>query len=412
MNNLEELDYLIENELENTRLDFKRKFYHKEKYNELIKDVMAMANAHVEDTKYIIFGVKLLEDGSRSFHSVQQLPDQADIEQLIHNNIEPTIELSFYPHKFKNHQLAILEVQGFNDRPYISKKDYRGIKAGDSVIRKGSTTSPLNRNDLDKIYSHSNKNVNPHKIEVGLNENLETILEVSAKGYNTKDLPSSKEKKFYEEKLTILKEHIQEKDRKNKATPLSNVNIEGVVNFGRMFSENGVHDKKIYIGTDNFGMPIRLSEEELKGRIANVTKTYFEDDAYFLQENVAQNLNPYILNNSDKFLEDVYIELYISTEVGYIFTEHYDKPVNGLVPALSNHLSYMYPNVEKDNDKYVITESIGTVRHQIKDTLLINPLKIIYSSEIIGKSIMLDYELHAKNLSNPFKGSLEIKIHG
>src|SRR5699024_6586653 len=130
-----------------------------------------------------------------------------------------------------------------------------------------------------------------------------------------------------EEKLRILKEHIQEEDRKNQANTLSNVNIEGVVNFGRMFNKNGVHDKKINIGTDNFGMPIRLSEKELKGRIANVTETYFEDDAYFLQENVAQNLNPYILNNSDKFLEDVYIELYISTKVGYIFTEHYDKPV-------------------------------------------------------------------------------------
>src|SRR5699024_389008 len=264
------------NELENTRLDFKREIYHKEKNSELIKDVMAMANAHVEDTKYIIFGVKLLEDGSRSFHSVQNIPDQAEIEQLIHNNIEPTIELSFYPHKFKDHQLAILEIQGFNDRPYISKKDYRGIKAGDSVIRKGSTTIPLNRDDLDKIYSYSSNTVNPHKIEVGFDKNLETVLEVNAKRYNTEDLPSSKEKKFYEEKLGILKEHIQEEDRKNKTNPLSNVNIERIVNFGRMFSENGVHDKKIYIGTDNFGMPIRLSEEELKGRIANVTETYFE----------------------------------------------------------------------------------------------------------------------------------------
>src|SRR5699024_6767671 len=170
VNNKEELDYLIENELENTRLDFKREIYHKEKYNELIKDVMAMANAHVEDTKYIIFGVKLLEDGSRSFHSVQQIPDQADIEQLIHNNIEPTIELSFYPYKFKDHQLAILEIQGFNDRQYISKKNYRGIKAGNSVIRKGSTTSPLNRDDLDKIYSYSSNTVNPHKIEVGFDK--------------------------------------------------------------------------------------------------------------------------------------------------------------------------------------------------------------------------------------------------
>lgn len=411
MNNLEELDYLIENELENTRLDFKREFYHKEKYNELIKDVMAMANAHVEDTKYIIFGVKLLEDGSRSFHSVQETPDQADIEQLIHNNIEPTIELSFYPYKFKDLQLAILEIQGFNDRPYMSKKDYKGIKAGDSVIRKGSTTSPLNRDDLDKIYSYSSNTVNPHKIEVGFNENLETILEVNAKGYNTEDLPSSKEKKFYEEKLGILKEHIQEEDRKNKTNPLSNVNIEGVVNFGRMFSENGVHDKKINIGTDYFQMPIRLSEDELKTRIANVEQTYFENDMYFIQENVAQDLNLHILNNGDKFLENVYIKLYIPTEIGYLFMEHYEEPVNGPLSATPSHLLYQYPDIKIDNDKYVITESVGMVRHQLKDTLFINPLKIAYSLEVISKSFLLEYELHAENLSEPIKGSLEIEIH-
>lgn len=411
MTNQEELDYLIENEIENTKLDFKREFYHKEKYSELIKDVMAMANAHVEDTKYIIFGVKLSEDGSRSFHSAQDIKDQAEIEQLIHNNIEPTIELSFYPYQFKDHQFAILEIQGFNDRPYLIKKDYKGIKAGDSLIRKGSTTSPMSRDDFDKIYLNNSKNINPRKIKVGFDDNLETILEVNAKRYNPEDLPSSKQKKFYEEKLRILKEYIQEEDRKNKTNIMPKFNMGSIVNVANMFTD-GIYEGKISIGTDYSGMPIRLSEEELKERMASVKERYSEDDAYFLQENVSQNLNPYILNNSDKFLEDVYMELYVSTEVGYIFTEHYDKPVNGFVPALSNHLSSMYPSVEVNDDKYVITESRGTVRHRLKSTLLVNPLKIIYSQEPINKSFMLDYELHAKNLSDPIKGSLEIKIHG
>lgn len=412
MTNQADLDYLIENEIENTRLDFKREFYHKEKNHELIKDVMAMANAHVEDTKHIIFGVKLLENGGRSFHSVQNIPDQADIEQLIHNNIEPTVELSFYLYQFKDHQLAILEIQGFNDRPYLSKKDHRGIKTGDSLIRKGSTTSPMSRDDFDKIYLHSSEKINPRTIKIGFDDNLETILEVNTKRYNSEDLPSSKEKKFYEEKLKIFKKHIQEKeDRENEADITPKFNIARIANVANIFRD-GIYDGKISIGTDDVGMPIRLSEEELKERIASVKEIYSKDDFYFLQENVAQNLNPYILNNSDKFLEDAYIELYIPTKVGYIFTKHYDKPVSGFVPAFSNHLSYMYPNVEINDDKYVITESVGTVRHRLKSTLLVNPLKIIYPQEPINKSFMLDYELHAKNLSDPIKGSLEIKIHG
>ena len=36
---------MIEYENENTNLDFKREEYAKEKYNDLIKDVMSMANS-------------------------------------------------------------------------------------------------------------------------------------------------------------------------------------------------------------------------------------------------------------------------------------------------------------------------------------------------------------------------------
>ena len=60
----------------------------------------------------------------------------------------------------------------------------------------------------------------------------------------------------------------------------------------------------------------------------------------------------------------------------------------------------------------VVTESVGTVRHRLKSAVLVNPLKIMYYQDSINKSFMLDYELHAKNLSNPINGSLEIKIHG
>ena len=58
-------DDLIKYENENTCLDFKAIQYEKSQYEELIKDIMSMANADVENDRYIIIGVKHKPSGDR-----------------------------------------------------------------------------------------------------------------------------------------------------------------------------------------------------------------------------------------------------------------------------------------------------------------------------------------------------------
>lgn len=410
----EGLDYLIESEMENTGLDFKREYYHKSENHELIKDVMAMANAHLEDTKYIIFGVKL-SDNERSYSSITSLPDQSDIEELIHNNIEPSIDISFYPYEYQNYKLAILEIEGYVDRPYISKKNYRKIKAGETVIRKGSTTSYLTRDDFDKIYNLKNNRITSHKIKIGFGEEISPKTEVKIIETGNIVLPSHKQKKNYEEKLKILREKDKSNNRESEkpksleAQILSGIDVEGILSIGKMYQENAIHEGKINIGRNYMGSPIWLSEKELEERISNVGKTYLDEDLYFLQENIGQDLNPYILNEDEKYLEDAYIDISIPSEVGFLFDNHYFEP-NDNPLTNTNYSMYQYPNVEKESKIYRVREYIGTVRHKFKEKLFINPLKIVYNPESIDKTFILSYELHAENLTDPIKGSLEIKV--
>lgn len=53
-----ELTDLIQYENEKTGLDFKAVMYKADKFDDLLKDIMAMANASLEEDRYIVVGVK------------------------------------------------------------------------------------------------------------------------------------------------------------------------------------------------------------------------------------------------------------------------------------------------------------------------------------------------------------------
>ncbi len=109
---MENIEWLIKYERESTRLDFKREQYKKEKNKNLIKDIMSMANAPIDGKKYIVVGVKDKTDGEKEYHAIQkeEFIDQATYEQVIRENIEPSIEFSYSPLEVGGSLLGIFEI--------------------------------------------------------------------------------------------------------------------------------------------------------------------------------------------------------------------------------------------------------------------------------------------------------------
>ena len=69
---MKQIDDLIKFENENTSLDFKAVQYSKPMHEALIKDVMAMANAHISGDRYIIVGVKHRPDGTKEYLGINK----------------------------------------------------------------------------------------------------------------------------------------------------------------------------------------------------------------------------------------------------------------------------------------------------------------------------------------------------
>ncbi|WP_293312337.1 helix-turn-helix domain-containing protein [Pedobacter sp. UBA5917] len=155
---------LIENESENTKLDFKLEQYPVEKGNlkkgEFLKDMSAFANLTSADDKFIIIGVIEKNGIAADFKPIDQLNDQASYQQFLNEYIEPEINFEYKEIEHQGNRLAYFRLFNNPSRPYLFKKDYNDAqqkgnqyRAGTGFVRSGTSTRGLKREDFEKIYA-------------------------------------------------------------------------------------------------------------------------------------------------------------------------------------------------------------------------------------------------------------------
>ena len=385
-----DIEDIIQYENESSSIDFKAIQYTKVKYNELLKDVIAMANAETEGTKLIIFGVKMLTDGRREIIGLKEnVIDSASFQQLIHHNVEPEIYFSYSPFQFDDKTLSILKLSDCNDKPYMMKKDFgEKLKKGDCFIRKGTFTERLVRKDLDKIFAKRYENSKfKGTIDCTFSSSQTKILKINTR--NNKELPSKVARKKIEK-------IIREKEEKIKTNP----------GYALIFNQD--------IPTIG-GIPYEnRSISTLKENLENLSETYIKDDLYYLTNDLAQKINFRLINKSDEFLQNVTIEIFIKKCQGFIVCKKiYPKPIsrNIFTLPIPTSLSYdelNYGQVNEEIKGYRIISEIGNLKHNLPQEALTVPLRMCFDSILKGKKIEVNIFLHARNLKKPIEYFLEI----
>lgn len=146
------LNDLIRYESEGSALDFKRIEYRKDAHADLLKDVLSMANAHVTGSRYIVTGVDSPPGGPKKVLGIDpgQMRDAATYQQLVAENIEPALDLTYLTHEFDGKTLGVFEISRCTDQPYQMRKDYTPLRRGEMWIRKGTTQMLVIREDLSR----------------------------------------------------------------------------------------------------------------------------------------------------------------------------------------------------------------------------------------------------------------------
>ncbi|WP_405199069.1 helix-turn-helix domain-containing protein [Christiangramia sp. LLG6405-1] len=142
---------------ETSILDFKKKMYDFENQklkanSDLIKDVISFSNTIRNETSYIVFGIKELEQDKLDLIGIETSIDEAALQQKVSSNVFPKPFFNFYHINHQEKIFGILEfpVRKF-DLPLTPTKDLKGLKAGSVYYRNGTSNTEATGLDVIRI---------------------------------------------------------------------------------------------------------------------------------------------------------------------------------------------------------------------------------------------------------------------
>jgi len=138
---IEQIISLVKSTPEQTAFDWKSDFIppkDNEKRGEIIKDIVAIANASPLSYGFIVYGVDPRKPdpivGTTSNY------DDSKLQQLLRGKVEPLPKFLYYEVSTGTKTVSVIQVSSSKKRPFIVSVDIGKIKAGQIPIRRGSST--------------------------------------------------------------------------------------------------------------------------------------------------------------------------------------------------------------------------------------------------------------------------------
>ncbi|MBU3979273.1 ATP-binding protein [Patescibacteria group bacterium] len=137
--------------VESTNIDLKIKWWDfKEKPDEYIKDITAMANTSTGDS-YILIGVG--EDGK--IYNTPLSIDEASLQEKHKEKVEPKILIHFKEIILEDKKISVIYILHSKNRPHVIKKYKNGFSW--ISVRFGTSTPSASRSDIDEMYEERDK---------------------------------------------------------------------------------------------------------------------------------------------------------------------------------------------------------------------------------------------------------------
>ena len=366
-------------------LDFKREEYKSPKKYELLRDVLAFANAGVRGDKYVIIGV-VKKDGEPKIFPVSDPADAANLQQYVLENIYPEVHITYEPYYYNGDQLMVLTIINPDNAPYEAVKQHLkedktiGIQIGERLIRKGSLKKPMNRDDLDRIYQERYA----VKTLAGLIDvtfkNGERTLELECIRYIS--LPSAENRKQIEDEIHWKQELMDRSPRM----------------YLEKFGTN------VAGGNDYRSMDLN----ELRRRLASVDMNFKGQDNYYLYEKRAEKLNFMIYNSGNSQLEDALLEIEFPWINDLFISDHiYLRDAQAAIAQLGDDRP-AYPKVTKTDSTVSIRQEIRIFRHHFQQSVFLVPIRISPMIGLRGKTVDIIIKVHGANLTKPEETTLSI----
>ena len=140
---------------ESTTLDFKQRQYpfvkaSNEQKSELLKDILAFANAWRRSDAFILIGVKEITGGKSQVCGIEDHLDEASLQQFVNQKANRPIEFSYQAIEYDDKQIGVIQIP-LQERPFYLLHKYGKLDKEKVYIRRGSSTAIAMPDEIAKM---------------------------------------------------------------------------------------------------------------------------------------------------------------------------------------------------------------------------------------------------------------------
>jgi hypothetical protein len=144
---------------ESETLDFKSGQYSfenavPEQKGELLKDILAFANAWRQNDAYILIGVEDQRDARSIVTGVEEHLSNRNLQQFVVSKTNRPVSFSYSSLKFEDKQVGVLHIP-IQDRPVFLREDFGRLRRNVVYIRRGETTGEAPPDEVQRMGSVS-----------------------------------------------------------------------------------------------------------------------------------------------------------------------------------------------------------------------------------------------------------------
>ena len=388
---MSQIETLIRHESEHTALKFRSTLYLRHEYDQLLRDIVALANADVRGERIIVLGVDARGEARKLIGVPREMSVvHGTFEGLVQKHVEPALKVRYGTCEIDGLIFGVLIITGCTNQPYlISNPIPPGLRRGEGWIRRGVEQLPLGRADLDRMYAS--------RFESGL---FRGGIKVGFKGPKLKSSLVLRAIDAYEPpsaraaaKLKAAIDAQQELER----TKFLSTRIMRLTHL-RLFGHEAPYRSK--------------SLEQLRLDLAHVLDNYREEDQYYRFEELGHRVNFTLVNRGTEPIADASVTIELPDHAGIevaprIFSRG-PGAEEGVSTAAATQSAADYPSVTTAGKTITIVRNLGEVACDSPTDLLSEPLRVVINERAIGRRLPLRVTIHGRNLPAPIVVTLSI----
>ncbi|MDX1509045.1 MAG: ATP-binding protein [Woeseiaceae bacterium] len=364
--------------------------YGPEGVRDFLRDVIAMANASVEGSRYIIIGAEFDSRGRKHMHDIARddFSGKPSYQALANEFIEPPIRLRYSPVVVDGKRLGVYEIGDCQDRPYMMRVDHSvSLRRGDAYQRVNDKAVKMGRRQLQSLFEEKFRDsISGDHIEVGFpGDIIHKDHRVPVRDLS--QLPSA----IAGAKLRQLIEIKNGVSRRGGGS----TTMVARLTHARLFGTDSPYEDR--------------SSEELLRDMRQLEREYRDQDEHYLFEEHAEQLQLVVLNQGEEPIRDA--------SVSIVMPNHAEFHVAPSLPKLPKDDKFVdrspaeladYPSVTLSDNAVQVSSKLGDIPPGEFINVFDTPLRLCAGKALEGKRFGLQYSLFAQNLRAPAKGKLRL----